>query len=366
MAIVHIGAGKTGSTALQYFLTHNSAALANDGISYPRIRGASSRSDVIDHNGLAYALERGVSQKQFSRIQAELSSLARLNEQVILSSEVLFMRPFERQFADGPAYLKAKEAMIVQLMELLDGFKRVDILCYIRRHDTWLESVYNQRVKLMREDSLDFTNFAKSFGQAHYLPQLQLWAKHNDRGAVRVRPYDTICQRGNGIIADFSKVLEISSGLTQPALTTRSVNPGLGRDYLEFLKHARAFNLTQRENRRLTAALVSISASRNETQHEPWAWRSYFNPDERHAFFSRFAEADRIVEDNFLDHEFDKLFEVAKAETSQMYPGLSTARAFEIASLVKSYLNDRTILVKIADRLPKRISTLAKKWMKKK
>ncbi len=54
--ILHIGAAKTGTTAIQAFLSFNRAALEKSGVWYPDPRKFSRGGDEMGHNALAYRL----------------------------------------------------------------------------------------------------------------------------------------------------------------------------------------------------------------------------------------------------------------------------------------------------------------------
>ena len=336
-AIVHIGAGKTGSTAIQYALSHNQARLTALGFRYPRLKGGSTRRDATDHNRLAYHLLEPRRSRVERASATALAIAAREKTVTLLSGEIFYMRPFESEFPNADLYLQAKGAAIDRLMALLSPFDRVDVLCYVRRHDRWLESIYNQRLKTGRAGELSFDEFAASFGRAHYLPQLDAWAERLPNGRVTVRPYEAAMRGEGGLIGDFFKTVGIEVELPTPKETLRSVNPGLGRDYVEFMRRAQQLPLRRRARARLSSGLMSVSARRLAQTPEPKSWSLFLSREKRMALLQSFAEDDAAVTAKYLHPDFNRLFDAPEASENADYPGLSTDRAFEIAAELLEY-----------------------------
>ena len=347
-AIVHIGAGKTGSTAIQYFLAHNAEALRRLGFSYPVVSAASTRADGANHNRLAYELldpQPAAAERAMARA---LVRSAAESPVTLLSAEVLYMRPFEAECASAAAYLTAKNAALDRLFAMLAPFEQIEILCYVRRHDRWIESIYNERIKTGRERGTSFAEFAKRYGRSHYRPQLEAWTQ---RAKVSVRPYEAAARGEAGLIGDFRRAVEIGADLPEAPASLRSVNPGLGRDFVEFARLAARLPLDRRQRARLATALVAISARELAARPEPQGWRLFFTFDERRAFLDKFAGDDSEVTRQFLSPDFDRLFEPPLPSEHADYPGLSVERIFEIAGELLEH--DRAIGSPVVRRLRK-------------
>lgn len=131
--VIHIGAHKTGTTSLQSCFDDNAHALQNAGVLYPR-------SNWYHHSQhrLAFAM-KGMRDPKTGKIPDLAGEIAALNaamaaggcEKVFISSEEFFSCP-----AEAIAALK-------------DGLKvdNVRIVATLRRPDTLLVSMYNQKVK---------------------------------------------------------------------------------------------------------------------------------------------------------------------------------------------------------------------------
>jgi len=119
MIVLHIGAPKTGTTALQQFLSTNEAALRARGISYMR----AGRSHIA-HNPLPTAIAQGRAAEMLRAIMDEHDAAPDLLH--VISSEIMFRIIVAQRL--GP-FLPA-------------GMRgAVRVLCYLRRQDHYLEAI---------------------------------------------------------------------------------------------------------------------------------------------------------------------------------------------------------------------------------
>jgi hypothetical protein len=295
---------------------------------------ASTRRDGVNHNRLAYELlepRPGRAERRMARVLAQTAAHSRVT---LLSAEVLYMRPFESEFESSDTYLSAKNAVLDRFFELLAPFEQIDILCYVRRHDRWIESIYNERIKTGRERGVAFAEFAGRYGRSYYRPQLDAWG---ERGHVSVRPYEAAQRGKGGLIGDFCRAVGIEVELPEAPPSLRSANPALGRDFLEFARLAARLPLDHRKRARLATGLVALSARELADRPEPKGWSLFFSLEERRAFLEEFAADDVEVARQYLSAGFDRLFEPPLPSEHADYPGLSAERSFEIAGQLLEY-----------------------------
>ena len=140
---VHIGAPKTGSTAIQRFLFENREALRERAMLYPdaNLRG-------YGHHDLAFLLSGGYpawaipQPKPLAEIAAELRAAgADHGGSIVLSSENFYLFP-------APTALRA----LLNSTGASIG-RQIGIIVYVRRQDDAHESWYNQTVKAQGGDS---------------------------------------------------------------------------------------------------------------------------------------------------------------------------------------------------------------------
>jgi hypothetical protein len=178
---LHIGINKTGTTAIQRYLSGHQNLLKSLGLLYPQtgLRGES-------HYGLSDTL--GFHHKIISKDEAiELSCLReQFNKEISnYAGMVLFSSEF---FVLNKPIEKAKH--------FFDGYP-VKIVVYLRRHDHWWESVYAQAVKTVARPPwnrgiMGFVNFNRKKNKivGKYRHLLDRWAEQFGKENILVRPYE--------------------------------------------------------------------------------------------------------------------------------------------------------------------------------
>ena len=169
---LHIGFPKTGTSAIQKFLSTNKKTFENAGVLYPN----SGLTEYAGHVGLARAAQMKAL-KPFEILMSEIESSP--CQTVVISSEYFFM-------------LEPKK--IEFLCEQLSEYKVV-IIVYLRRQDRRIESGYLQ---VLRDIDFRFTGNIDdyiSFLKKHprrtdYFTFLESWSKVFSMDAMRVRVYE--------------------------------------------------------------------------------------------------------------------------------------------------------------------------------
>lgn len=243
--ILHIGVYKTGTTAVQSFLSRNRAVLAERGVLYPE-----SFTKFDAHHPLPWALGVGHQAKDLSvrpdevvgAILQEADSAGA--DTIILSSE---------EFIN----LEAAERL-PKLKRLFDGHA-IEILIYLRRQDSLLLSTYGQHVRMY---SIRFSGTIADFLLKHsnflikynYSQTLQRWAKVFGSDAMRIRLYDQARFPEGNIVEDFADTL----GIGLDGCDVRQVS-GINRNLsdlgLEVLRRLNAMPLDEATHHRLIRLL---------------------------------------------------------------------------------------------------------------
>jgi hypothetical protein len=233
---LHIGANKTGSSALQNYFNNNRKALLDKGILYPSagIRG-DAHYELSDLLGFTQMTQAAVdfAAKPLVALSASLRSeiLSHPANTVVISSEY-FVLP------------KAVETV----RRFFEGFD-VKVVVYLRRHDKWWPSAYNQAVRTVtsppwKRGFESFIKFHERQGpcpsKAAYRLLLDRWAAVFGKENVIVRPYEAQQNQPN-IVSDFLAAIgcaEVSAQLPPMARRVNGSVDGTMLAYIDMLQRA--------------------------------------------------------------------------------------------------------------------------------
>lgn len=228
--ILHIGTHKTGTSSIQNFLANNRDHLARGGIHF-----ATSVRSARNVNALAADVACGRHARAEEFVAAAVAQAERRGcETLLLSAESFYaMTAFFYLLLACPVddYWEAERAAISRLLALLPEGE-VSVICYLRRQDMFVESLYNQFVKQAPGYAGTIEDFVEQCGPLpDYDGHLRLWTQALGREAVQVRSYERA--RGD-LVEDFAEhALRLRSiaGFRPEGVP---VNAPLGPDLLDF------------------------------------------------------------------------------------------------------------------------------------
>ena len=249
--VLHIGAPKTGSTALENFLLSNRDKLAECGWEYPEatVRG-------YGHHDLAYLVSGSYpdwalpQKKTFNELLEQLSEATADHANVILSSEIFFMY--------------SNPADVANMCEEL-GYNTADVrvVLYIRRQDDAHLSWYNQRVKAQGYDKTIAASVDDSFGLWDYARKIQPWQDVFGTDNIVLRIFDKEELVGGDVRSDFLTILNVPvTDFQQPAT---EINTRLCRDILEFQRLINKLPMEPVQKRQFREQLMSLSRAAEKT-----------------------------------------------------------------------------------------------------
>ncbi|WP_372370705.1 hypothetical protein [Candidatus Uabimicrobium sp. HlEnr_7] len=302
---LHIGIKKTGTSAIQFFLSTNRQRLLNyHNIVYPELE-----KDRHAHHGLALPYvsahkRKGSPPKIFFR---DLISYFEKypKKTFLLSSEA---------FASSEDIQKLKDNL-----EALNIFPK--IIVYLRRQDYWLESRYNQDIK--SGDKKNFTDFC-SEQQVDWFRLLQKWEQVFGRENLIIKVYENQ-QMPQGLIADFLQILGITEidGFEVPSAKR---NISLDLDLLELKRLANMMNYSIE---------LSVLNKINEKLQCFSQNRYLFSLEERQKIIKKYADSNSQVAKKYLGRK--KLFyeDALKSENQyKHYSGLVLEKVVVIFLLI--------------------------------
>ncbi len=285
--VVHLGGPKTGSTAIQRFLSVASRDLAERGILYPDVglRG-------FGHHDLAFLLGGGYPEwatpqsRGLSALVADLhTALQRPEPSVVLSSENFFLQPAPEELREA--------------IESAESGRRARLLVYLRRQDHLVVSWYNQAVKAQGFSGSFAECLEATAPQWDFEAQLERWASVFGPDALSVRLYEPNHLARGEVVADLLTELGTDpKGLPAPE---QSVNSGLCRELLEFQRQINRLPLTVQEKRRFHREWIELTARTRGTN--VFDDTPVVGPAGRRAILDRFHAGNRAVARRFFGRE---------------------------------------------------------------
>lgn len=244
---LHIGAPKTGSTALQAFCAENRQTLLDQGVLYPEVslRG-------FGHHDLAFLLAGGYPDwatpqpRPLGELLDELAAAAAAHDgDLFLSSENF--------------YLLADPALVRQGLERAGVFhgREPRIQVYLRRQDEAQASWYNQTIKAQGYAHSFAECLAAFSGLFDYAARLRPWAEVFGAANLEVRVYEPGRLPGGDIRLDFLQALGLApDGFRLPP---KRPNVEINADLLEFQRLVNRLPLTPQEKRSFHKQLMELS-----------------------------------------------------------------------------------------------------------
>lgn len=295
---LHIGAPKSGTTALQRYLSDNRDALRAAGLSYI------SPGNRTSSNTMAVAINKK-RQAELQEMGAEVSAeIAKADGDCVLSSEMFF--------GMGPAQLAT---VIPELTP-----ERTAVLVYLRRQDLYIESKFVQKAKNGRFSGGIFDYIAKFDGSgADYADTLKPW---QDGGyPLRLRICEPAQLVGGSVIPDAMALMNVTDA---PALkTTDAVNssPSAARlQLLQAAKEAGAPNV-----RRLQRMLPPDQGPKAR----------FFTPEERQAFYAKYAASNEAIRAQYFPDQ-TTLFDETGLDLASDQPTYTDAELNDITAVMRA------------------------------
>ena len=194
---LHIGTNKTGTTAIQRFFNTQRDALKKHGVLYP-----TTACKGTAHHALGIALGFGHDKKRTIGTQkAELQVLKKALKTEIEQSAPHTVLISAENFFGVPNSIEPVKAFFSDF--------DVRIVVYLRRHDYWWESAYNQSVKMVKKPAWNpgLEAYIRYSQKQHsnfgcYRTLVEQWTNVFGQSNIIVRPYEQQQNQPN-IITDF-------------------------------------------------------------------------------------------------------------------------------------------------------------------
>lgn len=326
---LHIGSGKTGTTAIQRFFKQNFSKLLELGVLYPNFDDEDvfvpMKSELYRHGRYFKHSDGSDDLKLFNRcIQyCKENSL----HSIVISNEAMFIDYRER---------------IMKLAGKLDA--DVKIICYVRRQDHYLESIWKQwGYRFFSADELLETIDRKEWQgwkTFDWYTALEPWATNFGKENIIVRPYEKE-QLPDGVLPDFLNTIGILWPEKPEVNPLSTVNLGFSRDVLEFLYLNRELNLDPTDFRVYNLVNSTLDNHFRKKAFEPY---EILSPKDRIELLKKYEAANQRVAREYLGREDGRLFYEPWSTLDKdwhPYPGLRLETLIPILTGILYFLFER-------------------------
>lgn len=221
---LHIGMNKTGSSAIQHYLAKNFAALSLNSVLYPM---TGRRGNA--HYGLSTLLG-------FDNTKASAS----VDSKAVSEAKRVFDK--EVQHSNCKNIVVSSEFFVLPrpldaVRYFFDDYK-VRVVVYVRRHDKWWPSAYNQAVRTVVQPpwGRTFKSYLNFFARKRpwvgdYRLLLDRWAEVFGKDNLILRPYESK-QNEPGLAYDFMRAIDNEALAKKVQPETVRINNSIGTDAL--------------------------------------------------------------------------------------------------------------------------------------
>ena len=238
LIFLHIGRGKTGTTAIQEFCTRNREMLRRAGVRYLE-SGDGFPHGPSGHQSFAKSLLDGI--PDWMQAPPDLDAIqGSVREELLNSPDDAFLISSENLTLVDPTAAKDFFANILPNA-------RFKIIFYARSQDELAESQYNTNIRWLRVTAA-FSDYLASGGvnELEYDALLAPWEAAFGRENILAHVYDV---RGRSVIDDFLSCLQLTGPAPQ-GLCTRgeaaTANESIGFRFLEVFRFLNSYDLADR------------------------------------------------------------------------------------------------------------------------
>ncbi|KZX55067.1 hypothetical protein A3709_08720 [Halioglobus sp. HI00S01] len=317
---VHIGMGKTGTTALQNFFWDNRKALKERDICYPR-QGIMSNAHHLLSPHIPRFLE---DQWNFQTVEEWAPKLADCAEgNVLLSSELMAW---------------AEESKARRFCAQVSAWFDVHVVVYLRRQDNIIMASYNQQIKAGPQKRRIDLIYRKQQERFDYLKVLAPWADSLEPGKLIVRPYEREQFHKGDIRRDFMyHVFRQDIAEDNFSLKSGNSNPRLSLAAGEYKRMINTLVTDSKKNERFNQLLMRFSAEKDQSSTSYFASQSLLSPAQRREILDASAHANEVIARDYFGRADGKLFYEEEPVGDEPWEGidLSRADAQEITTYIK-------------------------------
>jgi len=315
---IHIGTHKTGTTTIQKKLRENNEYLEKENITFfykPEFLLKLSGSKL---------LEKKYIEKGYEGLVQWIKEGKRKGINTFVVSHEDLSGNWRSGYKNSKTIAKSLQLMIKDL------HADVKIIVYLRRQDTFMESLYAQNVQSGNPNT--FRDFKNSYDSTafNWYELLNNYAEFFGKDRLIVRRYSKKELPDNdSLIQNFGKI--IGSKFLENLFDSEPLNQSYNHDALEIARLTAPY-IDRYENDYLRSIFQRINSK------QPFDNYSFFDPSERIEFLSNYKDSNKKVAIEYFNDQTGKLFDdiTHEEDNFQPYPGLKLEPA--IITLTKALI----------------------------
>lgn len=283
---IHIGTHKTGTTSIQKAFKQNPDSLKNEGVCF-----LDEPVNKITRNKLVHS--KSLNKDLVDNVRDEFS--AKIKKAVDKGCHVLVSSCEELSGNVIEGYKNTRLVAEALFASLTDLPLQTKIVVYLRRQDSFIESLYCQMIHI--GETYDFKTFIKNFNQTHFnwynlvKDYSHVFGKEN----IIVRIYNKdISIDSNYLIRDFGKVIENNFLIKSDLKPT--YNRSYSNDMIEVLRVTNS-SFSCEDSIELRRFFKTINTK------PIFESNNYFNYDERLAFLNKYQHSNTLLAKEYLDSD---------------------------------------------------------------
>jgi|GEM_PF-850260 2-polyprenyl-3-methyl-5-hydroxy-6-metoxy-1,4-benzoquinol methylase len=319
--ILHVGMGKTGTTALQNFFWRNRDVLAHHDIAYPETGAVSGAHHLISPHVSKRMHYPGW---HYMRPAEWIGTVKRLPQNRILMSSELMVRSAPQKILD---FCK----------ELQSHFD-LKICFYLRRQDNIIMAGYNQQVKTGSQIKPLPVVLDKLIEGFDYVKLISPWEAAVGADNLIIRPYERKQFYQGDLVRDFLWfILRIDDVDGFSFETSENPNPRFSAATLEFKRRVNNIFRNQADSNQFNKALIEYSILNDKKSQEFYHEQDTLTYEQRQYILNKSAPANSYIAKKYLGREDGVLFydNPAPAKETGGQPSVDEAEIVRILKYLK-------------------------------
>ena len=334
---IHVGIPKTGTSAIQDFLLENSDILKEKhDLYYPNFEKSVDNS----HHKIGVSLINN-SYAEIKTHNEQLLYLDKLEEDISKShcNNILLCSE----------YFHVNDNFINKFVEKYN----IKIICYLKRQDYYIESLYRQQVQdVVYNERRTFNEYIKTVNNDHlyYYSLLNRWNAITSKTNFIIKIYDKSKFYNNNLIDDFLNLLKINYQKGDLNINKNKVNHNFTPNVIKYKILLNRVCNNQEKQLVYYLKLYSDFERKTEGIEEK---SSYFNRETRINFLKQFEDDNKKVIDTY-NLQLSSLFDNKISNEEYVETILNTEKILEITKFI--YSINKEIIHQIYDSCLKNTS----------